>query len=558
MPITVLSGFLGAGKTSFLQHTLSGRQGTTFGLVVNDMATVNVDAKQIRRQSLSSEDGIDTMELQDGCVCCTLAEDLIASVSKLVSMSDLKNTRYDHIVVECSGIAEPRKIRDLFQQAEDYGFELLKKIRLDTLITAVDATVFLDLFGTDEDIGGNRRLAHKEESTPPGVTYLDGSEQRKVTDLLLEQVECSDIVLINKCDLLRDPSDIELVKKIISCINPSAQIFSCVRGEVVNPLSLIGSAGGQGAANWGVLDEHRKLVKAAELKHNDCHDEDCKDPTHHHEHSHSHSAEAECGVVDCKDPTHHHEHSHSHSAEAECGVVECKDPTHHHEHSHSHSAEAECGVVDCKDPTHDHDHSHSHSSTVTTAEERFGITSFVYKRRRPFHPIRFSMFLQGLGKLSVKGVAELSLVHAASDKSKAQLVGKSASLVRAQRALIRSKGFVWMATSGAAAYFMSHAGQYLELLVLGRWWADINRAEWPAALEGEIAVDFDPVGSHGDRRQELVFIGQFGKDQSNSQQALQEVLDSCLLTDEEMSAYELVSKDGDDALRQHFVPDFQA
>lgn len=136
MPITVLSGFLGAGKTSFLQHTLSGRQDKTFGLVVNDMATINVDAKQIRRQSLSSEDGIDTMELQDGCVCCTLAEDLIASVSKLVSMSDLKNTRYDHIVVECSGIAEPRKIRDLFQQAEDYGFELLKKIRLDTLITA--------------------------------------------------------------------------------------------------------------------------------------------------------------------------------------------------------------------------------------------------------------------------------------------------------------------------------------------------------------------------------------------------------------------------------------
>ena len=136
MPITVLSGFLGAGKTSFLQHTLSARQGKRFGLVVNDMATINVDAKQIRRQSLSSDDGIDTLELQDGCVCCTLAEDLIASVSKLVSMSDLKDTKYDHIVVECSGIAEPRKIRDLFQQAEDYGFELLKKIRLDTLITA--------------------------------------------------------------------------------------------------------------------------------------------------------------------------------------------------------------------------------------------------------------------------------------------------------------------------------------------------------------------------------------------------------------------------------------
>ena len=91
---------------------------------------------------------------------------------------------------------------------------------------------------------------------------------------------------------------------------------------MVNPLSLIGSAGGQGAANWGVLDEHRKLVEAAELKHNgaaadlnaDCHDEDCKDPTHHHEHSHSHSAEAGCGVVDCKDPSHDHDHSHSHSS----------------------------------------------------------------------------------------------------------------------------------------------------------------------------------------------------------------------------------------------------
>lgn len=83
--------------------------------------------------------------------------------------------------------------------------------------TSVDATVFLDLFGTDEDIAGNRRLAYKEEeSAPPGVTYLDGSDQRKVTDLLLEQVECSDIVLINKCDLLRDPSDIELVKKVVN------------------------------------------------------------------------------------------------------------------------------------------------------------------------------------------------------------------------------------------------------------------------------------------------------------------------------------------------------
>lgn len=176
------------------------------------MATINVDAKQIRQQSFGNYDGIDTMELQDGCVCCTLAEDLIASVSKLVSMSDIKNSKYDHIVVECSGIAEPRKIRDLFQQAEDYGFELLKKIRLDTLITLVDATVFLNLFGTDEDIANNRKLAYNDDNG--SYSYADGSDQRKITDLLLEQVECSDIVLINKCDLLENQSDIDLVKKV--------------------------------------------------------------------------------------------------------------------------------------------------------------------------------------------------------------------------------------------------------------------------------------------------------------------------------------------------------
>jgi G3E family GTPase len=119
------------------------------------MATVNVDAKQIRQQSLGSDDGIDTMELQNGCVCCTLAEDMIASVSKLVSLSEIKGTPYDHIIVECSGIAEPRRIRELFQQAEDYNMGMIKKIQLDTLITLVDASVFLKLFGTNENFYSN-------------------------------------------------------------------------------------------------------------------------------------------------------------------------------------------------------------------------------------------------------------------------------------------------------------------------------------------------------------------------------------------------------------------
>ena len=193
------------------------------------MATVNVDAKQIRSQTLGSLDGIDTMELHDGCVCCTLAEDLIASVSKLVSLSELKGTRYNHIVVECSGIAEPRKIRDLFQQAEDYGFELLQKVRLDTLVTVVDATTFLQLFGTDADLATHRALAFSEGSRLDSSMNYDftggAGSDRKVTDLLLEQVECADIVLVNKCDLLDKPSDVELVEKVqctsISTVTPT-------------------------------------------------------------------------------------------------------------------------------------------------------------------------------------------------------------------------------------------------------------------------------------------------------------------------------------------------
>jgi hypothetical protein len=104
-----------------------------------------------------------------------------------------------------------------------------------------------------------------------------------------------------------------------------------------------------------------------------------------------------------------------------------------------------------------------------------------------------------------------------------------------------------MGTSSAAAYFMSHAGQYLELMVLGRWWDDIDRKEWPQGAESEIMIDFD--GKHGDRRQELVFIGQFGSTSTNSKDALIEVLDSCLLTEEEFTLYEKTVPLGDEALR---------
>lgn len=245
MPITILSGFLGAGKTSFLQHVLNSQTGVKFGLVVNDMATVNVDAKQIKSQTIGTGiDGVDTLELQNGCVCCSLAEDLIASVSQLVTIAERKEENYDHVIVECSGIAEPRKIRDLFQEAEDFNYPLLRRLKLDTMITLVDAVVFLDMFGTDKDINGNSYLAFKEDDTEGRKMLEDGSGMRKVTELLLEQVECADIVLINKCDLLKDDRELQLVKEIIANVNPTARIITCVRGEIGSPLEVVGSIKG--------------------------------------------------------------------------------------------------------------------------------------------------------------------------------------------------------------------------------------------------------------------------------------------------------------------------
>jgi G3E family GTPase len=332
----------------------------------------------------------------------------------------------------------------------------------------------------------------------------------------------------------------------VRSINPLASVLQCTRGEVADPLSLVGSAKGEGAATMAFIDEHRKMLAEAEKESKvaaaeSCSSSNCQDPTHDHSHA-------------------SHDHGHQHASASTCHDSTCTSHDHEHSHSHSHDHSHDCQETQCTDPTHNHDHKHEHSHAIehheiTTAAKRFGITSFIYKRRRPFHPIRFSTFLQSMGQLSIKGMAGMTLnIDEQQVQKQRAVMENDQALMDARRALLRSKGFLWMAHSKSAAYFMSNAGQYMELQILGRWWADIPKNEWPAGINADIETDFE--GEFGDRRQELVFIGQFGLSKGQSKEALEKALDLCLLSDQEMKDYTEISKkhvDADNFLQDHFL-----
>ncbi len=381
-------------------------------------------------------------------------------------------------------------------------------------------------------------------------------------------------------------------------------MYTCTRGEVSDPLSLVASAKGKGAASLGMVDELKSLVKSVEeeekirqtqqvhVRHTHNHtpkygheQEICHECTpagtgHSHEHAHHQEETHLCSGSSCGHPSHSHDHHHhddhacsgstcthpSHEQTHSCLGGSCTHPSHTHDHDHtctgstcthpSHQSTTthdhhDCSGSSCSHPshthTHDHSHSHDHNHDATTAEKRFGITSFVYKRRRPFHPQRFSAFLRSIGKLSIRGIDTLK----ETTITKNPAIEEDKNFVQVKQSLLRSKGFVWMAVSKSAGFFLSHAGQYLEIATIGRWWADIEPSEWPANVD--IQSDFE--GTHGDRRQEIVFIGQFGKDFEATKDAFERTLDVCLLTDEEMKEYEEIAKTrGDEGLQNLYYP----
>lgn len=213
LPVTVLSGFLGAGKTTVLNHILNNREGRKVAVIVNDMSEINIDAQQINNEVDFNRSEEKLVEMSNGCICCTLREDLLLEVRRLAGEG-----RFDYLVIESTGISEPLPVAETFTFADEDGQSLSEVARLDTLVTVVDAANFLNDFQQAD------MLQETGES-------LGEDDNRSVADLLVDQIEFCDVILISKTDLC-SPEQLKAVTGVIKSLNPEAEIVPIEQGRV--------------------------------------------------------------------------------------------------------------------------------------------------------------------------------------------------------------------------------------------------------------------------------------------------------------------------------------
>jgi G3E family GTPase len=219
LPTTVLSGFLGAGKTTLLNHVLNNREGLRVAVIVNDMSEINIDSRLVEQSgAMLSRTEEKLVEMTNGCICCTLRDDLLLEVSRLA-----RENRFDYLLIESTGISEPMPVAATFTFIDERGKSLSEVAELDTMVTVVDAVKFLEDFRSLEDLR-ERRIA------------LNDADERTIGDLLIDQVEFANVIVLNKADLV-SADDLARLAAIVGHLNGDARIVPSVRGQV--PLDAV-------------------------------------------------------------------------------------------------------------------------------------------------------------------------------------------------------------------------------------------------------------------------------------------------------------------------------
>lgn len=214
LPVTVLSGYLGAGKTTILNHVLNNRDGLKIAVIVNDLSEVNIDADLIQGGGGLSRTEEKLVEMSNGCICCTLREDLLREVERLA-----KERRFDYILIESTGVGEPVPVAQTFSYIdEEQGIDLTQFCKLDCMVTVVDAYRFWNDFASGETL-----MDRKQE--------VGEDDTREVVDLLIDQIEFCDVLILNKCDLV-DEKELEELEKVLRTLQPRARLIRASRGEV--------------------------------------------------------------------------------------------------------------------------------------------------------------------------------------------------------------------------------------------------------------------------------------------------------------------------------------